>query len=125
MSASNQSRAIYLLPGMKVKIKALRVFVEHNDAYPIDRDRTVELLRGFAVEDDNIGAIEETEIEEPAVYYTHKKYGANRIFFFALTGEVGTIDVISVPIHDHASVVTGGPAYGTYFTDDETLEGGM
>jgi hypothetical protein len=23
-------------------------------------------------------------------------------------------------IHDHSSIVAGGPAYGTYFTDDET-----
>jgi hypothetical protein len=47
----------------------------------------------------------------------------NKVYFLSRTGEKGVVDIISVPIHDHSSVVTGGPAYGTYFTDDETLGG--
>jgi hypothetical protein len=37
--------------------------------------------------------------------------------------KTSTIDIIAVPIHDHSSIVAGGPAYGTYFTDDETITG--
>ena len=60
--------------------------------------------------------------------------GANRQGFFAATSlpanfEVGAnqgeftrgfiaVKVISVPIHDHTTIVHGGPAYGTYFDDD-------
>jgi hypothetical protein len=119
------SRACYLLPGMKIKIKAKDVFVRHGVQRLLKNSgeyEDVNLIQGFALDDNNVGQIEAVE-GEPAVYYTHKKYAPNRILFFALTGETGYVDVISVPIHDHASIVTGGPAYGTYFTDDETLGG--
>jgi hypothetical protein len=65
-----------------------------------------------------VGTIEPVT-DEPAVIYTHTRYGQNRITFIAKTGEEGYVDVIAVPIHAHDSIVTGGPAYGTYFTDDE------
>lgn len=120
------SRACYLLPGMKVKIKAKDVFVRHGEQRVLKNSgeyEEVTLINGFVVDDSTVGDIEPVE-GEPAVYYTHKKYAPNRILFFALTGETSYVDVISVPIHDHASIVTGGPAYGTYFTDDETLDGG-
>lgn len=119
-------RACYLLPGQSIKIKTMGVFVKHgkhpveqNDGVTVEKD----LVNGYAVDDPNVGSIESVE-NEPAIIYTHRKYGANRIVFVGAQGQIGYVDIISVPIHDHASIVTGGPAYGTYFTDDETLEGG-
>jgi hypothetical protein len=58
----------------------------------------------------------------PAITYKHKRYNHNTITFYSRTGSLGRVEIISVPIHDHASIVTGGPAFGTYFTDDETVE---
>ena len=116
--------AIYLLPGMSAKIEIPGYFVKIGDhKYQNAQGEIVTstLENGFYIEDENIGTITAVE-NEPAATYLHKKYGQNRIIFVARTGEQCIIDVIAVPIHDHASIVTGGPAYGTYFTDDETLE---
>lgn len=123
MAISSGSVSIYLLPGMKAKITVPdfwrgvgeRKLLQRSGAY-----KNVELTNGFFVEDDTVGDIEVVD-GEPAVIYNHKKYAPNRIIYFAKTGEIGQVHVVAVPIHDHSSVVTGGPAYGTYFTDDETL----
>lgn len=117
------SVSVYLLPGMKVKISAPTHFRRMGQASHIKdngEQADYELLKGFFVEDPDVGSIEAVS-GEPAVIYTHKKYSQNRIVFHASTGERGEVHVIAVPIHDHASIVTGGPAYGTYFTDDETI----
>jgi hypothetical protein len=124
------STAVYLLPGMSIKIE---VPVEPGRpsgffAMPTTRINAIlskffgtinsagSPIRGFVVEDKTVG---ELVIKDNGVIYTHKKAQKNTIWFFALSGETGTVDVISVPIHDHGSIVQGGPAYGTYFSDDE------
>lgn len=116
-------KAIYLLPGMSYKIKSpisemnnMGYFPRQNNVrlYGIDR----EVKRGFVVKDRDAGDIEETSENEVAVIYTHKRPEKNEIWFYALTGERGLIEIISVPIHDHSSIMQGGPAYGTYFSDD-------
>ena len=124
MSSAEQrgSTSIYLLPGMSAKISAPGHYIyygtrrmEANDGSYEDR----ELTHGYAVQDSQVGTIEPV-LGEPAVTYTHHKFGSNKIFFYSRTGEVGIVDIIAVPIHDHSSIVAGGPAFGTFFTDDET-----
>ena len=121
---------VYLMPGMSVKLKSS--ITNRNDfGWFIAKDLPVgyfenleyssrEPLRGFVVEDTRNGDIAiATDEEAAAVIYTHKRPEENAIWFFSFSGERGLVNVISVPIHDHSSVVQGGPAYGTYF-DDET-----
>lgn len=123
MNRSGHSTAVYLLPGMSVKIKAPGYFVKHGNVMHEHKDGTVSertLLQGFVVDDEDVGEI--TKVAgEPAVIYKHKKFSENIITFYALTTEKGYVYVISVPIHDHSSIVSGGPAYGSYFSDDETV----
>lgn len=117
------STSLYLLPGMKAKLKAPGYYIATGNRKLMNADGVYEpksLTNGFVVQYDDVGTIEAVP-SEPAVVYTHKKFGLNKIYFFARTGEIGIVDVVAVPIHDHSSIVTGGPAYGTYFTDDETI----
>lgn len=123
MSNIKGSTSIYLLPGMQVKLTApgFWVAVEPKKRMLASGEyEIVTLINGFSVENTDIGTIEPAD-EPNSVVYTHKKFASNKITFFASTGEIGEIDIIAVPIHDHSSVVTGGPAFGTYFTDDETI----
>lgn len=123
---------IYLLPGMSVKILA------ELDAYSgvgefaymgeleVSNGRTLNLgeNHGFYVENDEVGTITPVD-KEPAVIYTHKKPEQNSVWFVAQIGagsRRGVCNIMSVPIHDHSSIVQGGPAYGTYFSDDEADE---
>lgn len=119
------SSAVYLLPGMTIKIKALDHFIETKETLHEFLDGSKDnatLTQGFVVDNTDIGDLTAV-VGEPAVLYKHKKFAENVITFYALTGEMGKLFVISVPIHDHSSIVTGGPAYGTYFSDDELQEG--
>lgn len=123
MSKRGHSTSVYLLPGMSVKIKAPGYFISHESVMHEHREGTVSsrtLEQGFVVDDETVGEIKAVP-DEPAVIYKHKKFSENIITFYALTGEKGYVYVISVPIHDHSSIVAGGPAYGTYFSDDETV----
>lgn len=123
MSDSVFSTSIYLLPGMTAKIKAHKSYVGQGTREIKDnegRTVTMELYNGFGVMYPEVGTVTAVPAE-PAVNYTHKRYGLNKIVYFSINGEMSYVDVISVPIHDHSSIVTGGPAYGTYFTDDETV----
>lgn len=115
--------AVYLIPGMQAKITALDHFIAKGSQLvrvPTLEGgyETQELIQGFYVANSKVGSIEAVP-EEPAVIYTHKRFDANKVFFKATTGEEAVVDIISVPIHDHSSIVTGGPAYGTYFADDD------
>lgn len=115
---------MYLLPGMKSKFTVPDYYRGVGAKAVLQKDGTykkVPLIKGFYVDDPEVGEL--TENADGGVIYTHKKYAQNKIYYFARTGERGEVHVISVPIHDHSSIVTGGPAYGTYFTDDETTEG--
>ena len=123
MAGNVGSVAIYLLPGMKAKLMVPDYFIGTGTKKYLKANGEQDegdLKNGFLVQDEDVGDIEPVA-GEPAVIYTHKKYAQNKIFYYARTGERGEVHVIAVPIHDHASIVTGGPAYGTYYTDDETL----
>ena len=74
------------------------------------------LQNGFCLHNENVGEIIKVYSNEIAIDYKHNIGLENTIYFFAATGEYGYIEVSSVPIHDHATIVHGGPAYGTYYT---------
>jgi hypothetical protein len=119
--------AVYLVPGMSIKIKS-PVNGHSNQGYFVRTEALPEnyfrdsdpgpMVRGFVVENKNVGYLQVTDEEEAAVVYVHNKPYGNAIWFFALTGEKGLVKVVSVPIHDHSTIIHGGPAYGTYFDDD-------
>jgi len=118
------SLAAYLLPGMSMKFLAFDEFayigtVHHQKSSGDFED--IVTKNGFVVDDETVGEITAVS-DEAAVVYKHKKYSKNIITFYSRMLITNHIDIISVPIHDHASIVTGGPAFGTYFTDDETVE---
>jgi hypothetical protein len=122
MSTPKTVSSVYLLPGMTAKLKVTGYYIASGQRKVQTFNGTYELrdlVNGYAVVDSETGELEAVP-DEPAVLYKHKKYGLNKVYFFARTGEISIVDIIAVPIHDHSSVVTGGPAYGTYFTDDET-----
>lgn len=127
IDTGTNSTSLFLIPGMTAKIKALDHFiwdkptVMHRHIDGSTSERTV--VNGFVVDDEEVGSLTAVE-NEPAVRYLHKKYSENVITFYSRHSEsVGKVYVTAVPIHDHASIVTGGPAYGTYFTDDESIGG--
>ena len=121
---------VYLLPGMSIKVEAewdpdrgIGEFA-YMGKLNISSTRSQEDLsktNGFYLEDTKAGDLTPVS-NEPAVIYTHKKPVNNSIWFVAREGagtRRGVCNVMSVPIHDHSSIVQGGPAYGTYFSDDE------
>lgn len=79
----------------------------------------IEFKNGFFVENEEVGDIVKIHSDKVAVDYLHKFSGDNVIWFYAITGERARILVGSVPVHDHSSIITGGPAYGTYASDSE------
>ena len=120
---------VHLLAGMKAKIKVPVDHLRGRRYFPRTEKMTIngeakDLTRGFAVADDNVGSIVASTESEVSVVYTHKKSLKNLIYFFSAYDEMAVITVSSVPIHDHSSIVQGGPAYGTYFSDDESRSGG-
>ena len=128
MSDTVNGTAVYLSPGMKVKLKVPvngpnnQGFFTRTEELPAgfwkDQNKAGEIIRGFVVENTDVGELRPTDEAEAAVTYCHKQPYPNAIWFFARTGERGLVRVISVPIHDHSTIVHGGPAYGTYFDDD-------
>jgi len=125
--------SIYLVPGQTVKIKAGTGYNNHNGFYArrstvpasyfpkriaAGQNDPVTLLQGFAVEDENVGTLGPHPEESLSVVYTHNKPYTNAVWFFAEEGQTSILNVISVPIHDHSTIIHGGPAYGTYFDDD-------
>lgn len=78
-----------------------------------------DLVRGFLSENTDVGIITPTDNnEELAVIYQHLRDAENRIWFFAATGETAVCDITRIPIHDHATISQGGPAYATYWSDN-------
>jgi hypothetical protein len=121
--------AAYLLPGMSIEMRIPVIstrpsgyFAATKEMINLDKQFGADnnagpFTDGFVVEDKRVGEL--TKGTEGAVIYTHKKAQKNSIWFFAYSGERGVLNIVSVPIHDHSSIVQGGPAYGTYFSDDE------
>ena len=84
----------------------------------------VTLKNGFYVENDEVGEIITTHSDKVAIDYLHRYSVDNVIWFLAVTGEKARISIATMPVHDHASVNTGGPAYGTYYSEPAPGTGG-
>jgi len=79
-----------------------------------------DLIRGFMSENESIGTIKKNPNKDTAsVIYLQKLSGENRIYFFAETGEMAVCNITQIPVHDHGSIMQGGPAYATYYTNPE------
>jgi len=85
--------------------------------HPLTGD--IPLINGFGTKYPEVGKVSQMGDGEPGtvVLYKHEKSELNTIWFFALTGEIGVVEIISTPIHDHSTIVQGGPAFGTYFSE--------
>lgn len=77
------------------------------------------LTKGFMIENIEVGTIESVAGSELEIKYTHNEPAENKLRFFSRTGERLVIMIVNVPIHDHSSIVQGGPAFGTYFAEVE------
>ena len=114
---------INIAAGMGLTLKAVVDPATSSGKFALKGNHTLidgdELINGFGTKDRKVGTVSKVNGNEdsPSVTYKHLKSEKNTIWFFALTGEVGVVDIISVPIHDHSSVVQGGPAFGTYFSE--------
>ena len=120
-----------LIPGMTAEVgilcdlsaggRGLGAFV-YNKASLSYKGQQHDVVNGWIVEDKNVGSIESAG-KKPAVYYTHKKPEKNTLCLFDYRGKlISAVHIIAIPIHDHSSIVQGGPAYATYFSDDESIE---
>lgn len=76
------------------------------------------LINGFFVENIKVGTIKDAGGDELSITYTHIESTENKIHFYASTNERCVIMIVNTPIHDHSSMVQGGPAFGTYFSED-------
>lgn len=131
---------MYLQPGMSVIIRCPVDAFTNQGYFAADADyinnslgdpasgafpfRTENPINGFIVINEGVGTIADNPIPSDAgisVIYTHNTPEKNAVWFFAATGERGLVNIVSVPIHDHSSITQGGPAYGTYFSDEETI----
>jgi len=122
--------SVFLIPGMRLKVTVILENEEGSRGIgffaspenPISyKGKTFTLINGFGLDDEIVGKLEPLNSDELGVLYTHTRPEKNYIYFFALTGQMGVVSVVAVPIHDHSSIVQGGPAYATYFNDDEII----
>jgi len=119
------SITVNMLPGMRIAVNSFVSSIDASGFFAATQapmnGGLVPTTNGFVVEDETIGSLSPgAEGSGASIVYTHHRPLQNTIFFFAETGEIGTVNIINVPVHDHSSIVQGGPAYGTYFSDDET-----
>lgn len=87
----------------------------------IVNDEEITLKAGFRLEKEKegIGKLADNYPNELAIAFTPYQHGDYAIFFYAHTGEVIRFGASPVEVHDHASIMTGGPAYGTYYSGPE------
>lgn len=85
-------------------------------------NETREFISGFWVENQNVGEIIEQLADKVGMVYRHKLPQENVIWFESFLGHKVRYTVGNIPVHDHASIVTGGPAYATYYSDSSDLE---
>jgi len=118
--------SIYLIAGMKAELNIPYLAANPKYAAPktgnhmAENGEEVELQNGFYVENTEVGEIIEAPENTSKVTYHHKKAETNVIWYIGENGLLKAhFDVLAIPIHDHSSIVQGGPALGTYFTDSE------
>jgi len=95
--------------------KGIKFIVENTDS---EKQRF-----GFSILYPNLGKFVGDSGDESTsaswVLYKHEKSGRQIIRFISneLGYNVFTLVVQGIPVHDHASIAMGGPAFGTYFTE--------
>lgn len=121
-NVSNYS--ITLKPGLSLKIAVPVVagitgsFVYPEDTFSYNGE-TKQMVNGFFRDDENDEYSTLTPLEnEFGVVYTQKVPKENFIACVTRLRSISFVHIISTVIHDHSSVTQGGPAYGTFFTDD-------
>jgi len=123
--SARKSYSITLPAGTQVELKTIvnlrqgyGTFYKHGKVLLGGTEK--ELLRGFAVEHDAVGKLELPEGKTKkgtSVLYKQLENEENSIYYYSDNGEIVVIDIIIIPIHDHSSLVQGGPAFGTYHSD--------
>jgi len=78
----------------------------------------VTFQNGFYVENEEVGTIIKVHTDKVAIDYRHLLPVENTIWFHAITGERARVIISNIQVHDHSSIITGGPAFGTYFTGE-------
>jgi hypothetical protein len=82
-----------------------------------------EVVNGFIMEYPNVGTLEPSTGECLGVIYTHNDpTKSNRIYFISSDYRMSSVDIVNVPVHDHASITQGGPAHGTYSSEVDLQE---
>ena len=125
--------SLYLVPGMRAELRIPINSYNNNAMFPTQNktyeanNKAYTLKKGFYEESDGtIGELLDlTDTSKFGVIYWHKKPEKNAVWYITAHPKIKILwNIISVPIHDHSSIVQGGPAYGTYFSDDIIDTGG-
>lgn len=88
-----------------------------KDGYADFDGITAEFQNGFVVKDEKVGTIHKVYDDATKIAYHHKLAMGNTIWFVSAIGHKVKFIVGIITPHDHASIATGGPAYGTYYTE--------
>lgn len=117
----NLSYSLFITEGMQI---TLEIGVDHKAGHgcfprldPVslhNEERT--LVNGFVSEFDSIGRL---IAADAGAIYQHLESKENRVYFYADNGSIQVINITSMPVHDHSSILQGGPAFGTYASDYE------
>lgn len=94
-------RTVALAPGVSVRFNVENTTYEAGDSW--------------AVSDSRIGTIQDQQ--DGTAIYTQQALGENTITYTkagATNTFIGKATAVGIPIHDHSSLGTGGPAFGVY-----------
>lgn len=115
----NLSYSLFITEGMQI---TLEISIDHaagRGCFPRQGNISLngqdrELVNGFVSEFINVGEIIQDGYD---AIYKHLDGKDNRVYFYADNGIVQVINITSMPVHDHSSILQGGPAFGTYASD--------
>ena len=118
--------SLYLIPGMKAEIwipineyNNTAMFPTKASTYKVGNIEYTLMNAFYEESQGTIGELTRVLDDKFGVEYWHKKPEKNAIWYISAHPHIKILwNIISVPIHDHSSIVQGGPAYGTYFSDD-------
>lgn len=109
--------------GDKVKIYRPVGYPAYPDGKEKDPpEKTETSCLGFSIGDENVGKFvdfDALDYEDGYVIYQHDKSGKQVISYksHALVDITFYIVIQGIVVHDHASIVEGGPAFATYYTE--------
>ena len=120
----NLAYSLFITEGMQI---TLEINVDHyagRGCFPRIGEVSLngkkrQLINGYISEYENVGKIIE---DGHFAIYQHLDSKENRVYFYADNGTVQIINITSMPVHDHSSILQGGPAFGTYASDYEEEE---